>query len=339
MIVSFYDNNFKGLQDNSSLVIDEDNSYKLVKRPTELNDLSCKCEAFTESIQPTFLVISDKRGNYIYGSLAGIPQLNKDNKTEINGTDLKSMLASDVILEYSASLTTVNEVLSYIFQEWKQQHPNGFEVKLLFKEYMEDIPLTDLVPDTIKQRYDAWEEFQIYLKFYNLYLDTYLDIANKEVHFIIGKTMYRQLNIKLWEHDVKNYGKWVANRNETQGYYIQEDGTWVEGTKWILTSDNKITNDETKRDIYPIKRSIITSDESLQVADKDALTELLDSMFNENIELETTNINPDMETRFEVYVRRGEEKYKDLPCGELHYDINGLVKVQIGYRFTGIQFI
>lgn len=339
MIVSFYDNNFKGLQDNSSLVIDEDNSYKLVKRPTELNDLSCKCEAFIESIQPTFLVISDKRGNYIYGSLAGIPQLNKENKTEINGTDLKSMLASDVILEYSSSLTTVNEVLSYIFQEWKQQNPNGFEVKLLFKEYVKDIPLTDLIPDTNKARYDAWEEFKIYLKFYNLYLDTYLDIKNKEVHFIVGKTMYRQLNIKLWEHDIKNYGKWVASKNETQGYYIQEDGIWVEGTKWILTSDNKITIDETKRDIYPIKRGVITSNKDLQSADKEALTELLDSMFNENIELETTSINPDMETRFEVYVRRGEEKYKDLPCGELHYDTNGLVKVQIGYRFTGIQFI
>ena len=31
--------------------------------------------------------------------------------------------------------------------------------------------------------------------------------------------------------------------------------------------------------------------------------------------------------------------YKFLPCGELHYDASGLTKVQIGYRYTGVQFI
>ena len=61
-------------------------------------------------------------------------------------------------------------------------------------------------------------------------------------------------------------------------------------------------------------------------------------MFQENLELE--NIEADFETRFNLYMLRGdEEPYKSLPCGELHYDANGLVKVQVGFRITGIEFI
>ena len=337
MIVSFYDKNFKGLQNNASLTIDK-SSYKLVKRPVELNDLNCICEPFTENIQPTFLVIKDDLGRYVYGCLAGIPILNKENKTEINGTDLKSMLSSDVILE-SNPFENINQVISYIFNQWNiQVNQNSFACELIFNENVGTIELGNLVPAYTKEVYNAWDEMQSYLKVYDLFLDTKIDLVNKKVQFIVGKTMYKKLNIKLWEHGIKNYGKWVADVNECQGYY-NNNGTWTSGYKWILTSQNQITTTELNRDIYPIKRKVIVSEESLQYANTQALSTLLDSLYNENIELPSTNINPNFETRFEIYVNRGEEKYKDLPCGELHYDSNGLVKVQIGYRYTTVDFI
>ena len=62
MIVSFLDQNFKGLQNNASLIVGNEN-YLLVKKPVELDELSCTCEAFTEDIQPTFLVIKDNIGD------------------------------------------------------------------------------------------------------------------------------------------------------------------------------------------------------------------------------------------------------------------------------------
>lgn len=410
MIVSFYDKDFKGLQNNASLTIDK-TSYKLVKRPVELNDLSCICEPFTENIQPTFLVISDDLGRYVYGSLAGIPLLNEENKTEINGTDLKSMLSSDVILE-TGTFANVNEIIIYIFNQWNiQVNQNSFTCELLFNDNVGTVAIKDLTPAYKKEVYNAWEEMQSYLKVYDLFLDTKIDLVNKKVQFIVGKTMYRKLNIKLWEYGIKNYGKWVADVNECQGYY-KNGTTWNTGYKWIMTSDGYIfveqngtdtiyniittlnsanssdynvkdnfyvgktiytimeieknykaytyTNDNafiqditqngyvqvgyyklrlTQRDIYPIKRKIFVSEEDLATANTEALTTLLDSLYNENIELPTTNITPDFETRFEVYVNKGEEKYKDLPCGELHYDSSGLIKVQIGYRFTSVDFI
>lgn len=343
MIVSFYDKNFKGLQNNASLVVAND-SYSLIKRPVEMDSLTCTCEPFTEDIQPTFLVIQDNKGGYVYGCLAGIPELNENNQTEINGTDLKSMLSSDVILDTTAnSYTTANDYITYLFNQWKEQvNQDSFNVELVFNENVDTVTLTDLKPAFEEQDvYNAYDEMAQYLKYYDLYIEGSLDLVNKKVIFTIGRTMIRTLNIRLWEYGIRNYGKWVADTNEAQGYY-NNNGEWTAGYKWILTSTNDITTTESLRDIYPIKRKVVVSTESLDDANEQSLTELLDSLYNENINLNADDIlqaNASFETKFSIYLRQGAGKYKDLPCGELQYDSNGLIKVQIGYRYTGVDFI
>lgn len=337
MIISFYDKNFKGLQNNASLVVDKD-SYSLIKRPIEMNTLTCTCEPFTENIQPTFLIVKDNVGNKIYSSLAGVPLINSDNKTEINGTDLKSMLSSDVILE-PTTYTLVKDYIIYVFNEWESQvNQNSFNVELVFKDNVTDV-ITDLIPSNDKAVYNAFDEIQAYLKFYNLYLDTDIDLVNKKVIFTIGKTMFRLMNIKLWEYGIKDYGKFIADINECQGYY-NNGTTWTAGHKWIMTSSGAITTTESNRDIYPIKRKVFVSKENLTDANTEALTELLNNLYNEDITLNAVEQMPDYETKFAVYVNKGDKTpYKYLPCGELHYDGNGLTQFQIGYRFTGAEFI
>lgn len=414
MIASFYklerDKNkktrFVGLQNNASLSIDN-KSYKLIKRPVEMNELSCRCEPFTEDIQPTFLVISDDYGRYIYGSLAGIPLLNEDNQTEINGTDLKSMLSSDVIMELKEEYFTVNDYIDFIFSEWENQvNQNSFKCVLEYKEDCCRVEIDDKLYQPIfeKKVYNAWEEIKCFLKAYDLYIDTELDLINSQVIFIIGKIMKNPLNIKLWEYGIKNYGKWVANINECQGYCIDKDGIWKVGFIWILNSRNNMVAlkkidkrpedtirgekniiywiekedifylydedskkwiiTENPRDIYPIKRKVVISEEDLDDANYLAASELFDSKYNENIELSLKDVDcvfenqrlshidnnnnilksenviyPDFETKFVIYVNKGEGKYKELPCGELHFDSSGLVKFQIGWRYTSVEFI
>lgn len=340
MIVGFFDKNFKGLQNNASLVVQK-NGYSLIKRPIEMNTLQCTCEPFTEDIQPTFIVIQDNKGGYIYGALAGVPVLNKNNQTEINGTDLKSMLSSDVILT-PTTYGSINEYINYIFEEWKTQvNQQSFDVELQINSNVGTVAIADLQPPTEKDIYNAYEEIAKYLKYYDLFLDTKIDLINKKVVFIIGKTRYRNLNIKLWEYGIRTYGKWVADINECQGYY-NNNGAWTPGYKWILTSKNNITTSESNRDIYPIKRKVIVNTDSLAKANEESLTELLNSLYNENIELGADEIlknNATFETNFAIYLKQGQEKYKDLPCGELHFDSSGLTKVQIGYRYSGVEFI
>lgn len=348
MIASFYDKDFKGLQNNASLVISKD-SYSLIKRPVEMNTLSCVCEPFTEDIQPTFLIIQDNKGSYVYGCLAGIPLLNEDNQTEINGTDLKSMLSSDVILQ-PTTYDYVNDYITYIFDQWKEQvNQDSFNVELDFTDNLKKLsetednrePMTELKPSTEKDIYNAYDELAQYLKYYNLYIEGSVDLVNKKVIFTIGRTMFRNLRIRLWEYGIKNYGKWVADTNEAQGYY-NNNGTWEAGYKWILTSTNDITTTESLRDIYPIKRKVIVNTESIEKANEESLTELLNSLYNENIDLNADDIlqaNANFETNFAIYLKQGGGKYKDLPCGELQYDASGLIKVQIGYRYSGVDFI
>lgn len=385
MIASFYDKNFKGLQNNASLVISKD-SYSLVKRPVEMNSLSCVCEPFTEDIQPTFLIIQDNKGGYVYGCLAGIPLLNEDNQTEINGTDLKSMLSSDVILQ-PTTYDYVNDYITYIFDQWKEQvNQDSFNVELDFTDNLKKLsetednrePMTELKPSTEKDIYNAYDELAQYLKYYDLYIEGSIDLINKKVIFTIGRTMFRNLRIRLWEYGIKNYGKWVADTNEAQGYY-NNNNDWQEGYKWVLRANNTIftlktvselpasatkgeyfynTTDskyyaydtennqwqvvDNPRDIYPIKRKVIVNTESIDKANEESLTELLNSLYNENIELNADDIlqaNANFETKFAIYLKQGVGKYKDLPCGELQYDANGLIKVQIGYRYSGVDFI
>jgi hypothetical protein len=345
MIISFYDKDFNGLQDNASLVIDN-NSYSLIKRGVELDELKCTCEPFIEDIQPTFIVVKNDKGNYVYGCLAGIPALTAENKTVITGTDLKSMLKSDVLLDFD-TMTTVDEVFDYVFEEWDEQVNQGsFDCELHYNDNVGVINFESLYPVS-DGKYNVWTDiFAPYLRYYGLYMTSRVDLVEKKVRFTIGKSMHRDLNIKLWEHGNKDYGKWVADTNETQGYVLNTDtGTYTAGYKWILTSDSAITTNEANRDIYPVKRKIVlkeTDDISkitqlLNEANQEALELLCRSMYQEDITL--SGIDADFETKFNIYVRRGEGLYKSLPCGELHYDASGLKKVQIGYRFTGLQFL
>lgn len=343
MIISFYNKDFQGLQNNASLVVDRE-SYSLVKRPIETNDFSCVCEAFTEDIQPTFVVVKDDYGRYIYGSLAGVPTLSEENKTTINGTDIKTMLSSDVILTYTSDLKTANDVLEYIFNEWlKQVNQGTINCELEIK--VKNIELKTLKPNNdevgVEVVYNALDEFSAYLKAYKLYLDTRLDLVNEKVQFIVGKTMQNDRVVNLWELGIRNYGKWVADVNETRGYY--DNGATLDyNTTWVLNSKNEIEavlkdTNATSRDIYPIKRKVFVNENSLAEANAEALTELLNSMFNEDIEIPKIN-NVDFETNFKVFIKKG-TFYKDLPCGELRYDYAGLKSIQIGYRYTTIDFI
>ena len=355
MIVSFYDKDFKGTKNNASLVVDNA-SFSLTRRAVDLDDLKCTCEAFTEDMQPTFVVIKNDRGNYLYGALAGVPQLTEDNQTKITASDLKTMLKADVLLDLSQEFSDVNVFFVHVFSKWNEQVTQGsFTCELVFNDNVGTIAFDFLKPAAETWAvYDAWEDiFAPYLKYYGLFMAAELDLVDKKVVFRIGLSMYRDVTVKLWEWGIYDYGKWVADVNETQGYVLNTTTkTLTAGTRWILTSQNEITNDPSNRDIYPIKRRITLeeTDDASEVealkteADTEALKDLVESMYQENIEIEgllDREQDPivSLESRFNVVVRRGEAVYKSLPCGELQYDAAGLKKVQIGFRTTGISFI
>ena len=345
MIISFYDRQFNGLQNNASLTVDN-KSYSLIRRGVEMDELKCTCEPFTENIQPAFIAVKNDLGNYVYGCLAGIPVLTAERKTTITGTDLKAMFKSDIVFS-AGSYASVNALITGVFGQWNTQVNQGtIACELVFKDTVGTIALGYLDHGDQRGVYNVWDDIlSAYLKYYGLYMVASLDLVSKKVIFTVGKSMLRDLNIKLWEHGVYNYGKWVAGVNETQGIiYHKPTESYMSGTRWILRSDNSITTNAGLRDIFPVKRKIILKEaddsnytEKINEANTEVLERLCDGMYKENIEL--SGIQADFETKFNIAVSRGEGIYKSLPCGELHYDSSGLTKVQVGYRFGGLQFI
>lgn len=215
-------------------------------------------------------------------------------------------------------------------------------------------------------------------------MTTKIALSDKKVIFRIGEGMKGHVvNVKLWELGVYDYGKWVANVNETQGVVVNTATNQVVkvGFRWVITSKNEfLSYDDApqeykeKRDLFPIKREIIVKETEktdkaeitklLNEANTEALKTLTDSMFKENLEIsdeeflqrfetegggddvasderEEHRVKDIFESRFCLYTKQGGEKklYKELPCGEIHYNENGIKKIQIGYRFTGLQFI
>lgn len=373
MIVAFYDENFRGSLNNASLKGDVKN-YKLIKRPIELNEISCTCLAFTEDMQPTFMIIEDEDGNYVYGSLAGVPVLNENNQTEITGTDLKKILKSKIFIDTTTIQTenadTVRHSVEFLFDTWNSQHDNKFTSELQFVGSFDPEPnfdpdeITDLkLTDYKSGIYNALEEIQKFMRFYDLYMDTKIDVVNQKVIFMVGRTMVNQINLNLRDIGVKNYGKIVADINESQGYVVKTENdveTWyrdsyeeVSSIRWILTSNNEITTDATKRDIYPVNRELVSSSEDMYEANKLALEALLDLKYNEDIDLDAEVIKADLKrfasrelplfsARFDVYTESGVDAgfYKSLPCGELEYNANNeLVRFKTGYRYTSVNFI
>lgn len=358
MIISFYDAGLNGLQDNASLVVD-DSSYKLIKRGVELDSMSCRCEAFTEDIQPTYCVVKDDRGRYVYGCLAGVPQLNDDNQTEVQGSDLKVMLDCDVVMDLSKSHSRLSDYFQAVFAVWLDTtRQRNVELNLTFELSEANISFAD-AENTLQPvvaegqaRYNVWNELLApYLKFYGLYMTSSLDLVNKKVVFTIGEAMLNPRAVRLWEYGIKNYGKVTGGISETQCVVYDKTSNATEyGYLWVLNADNTVTafrgGANYTPTVFPVRRKIIWKETDnfaeektklLNEGNMEALEELAGHMFNENIEI--SNIEADFSTRFDIYVSRGGSKYKSLPCGELHYDVNGLTKVQIGYRFTGIEFL
>ena len=180
------------------------------------------------------------------------------------------------------------------------------------------------------------------------------------------------------EYDDGTQARYVEGKVTEFSKAEKDEYRWVVTSKNEIvscddTSKEDIANLATARDCYPIKRKIIvketeTDDEDkirelLNEANTEALTTLADSMFKENLEisneeflqrfgtrrsgsivasneLEEKKVMEFFGTRFCIFAERGDkEPFKELPCGELHYNENGLKKIQIGYRFTGLQFI
>ncbi len=344
MIISFYDKNFKALQNNATLNVGD---FDLRKRAVDFDEFRFKSEPFVEDINPTFVIMSDDFGRYKYGAFAGIPQLNKDNQTECEASDLKTLFNNDVLLEFG-NYSYLDEMLSYAFTQFNQQVLQGsFSIEVDMTD-LSIVALDLLKPDTKLEVYNFWDLLVKYMKYYDLYMTSSIDLVNKKLVYNLKRTNLKTLSLRLWEVGLQNYGKWISSVNEAQ-CVVNVNGTLNYGTKFLLLSDNAITDNVNLRDLYPIKRNVIlkeTEDDTKKVeliveGNIEAIEKLVEARYNESIEIDTHNMqsyeNADFGTQFNVYVKKN-VLYKTLPLGEIYENQNNERKIKIGYKADDIVF-
>lgn len=339
MIISFYDKDFVALQDNASLNV---GNWSLRRKAVDFDDFSATSEAFVENINPTFVVIKDDRGRYKYGAFAGIPELTNDNQTQVQGSDLKTLFNNDILVKFG-TYTNLVDMFNYVFTEFQTQVVQSeFHVEFDLTD-ITDIAMGLLVPDTEKhQVVQVWDDvIQPYLKFYNLYMDSRLDLGSKTIIFTIAKSNKYKKALRLYEFGINNYGKWIASVNESQAVVSYGNELYY-SSKYILTSNNVITNDLTLRDLYPIKNRIVLKEtedstkiqELLTEGVQECLTSLIEARYNESVEfssIKTQFENEYFDSTLQIYIRRN-EFYKDLPVGEIYEDNTGARKLVLGYK-------
>ena len=348
MIVTFYNKDFIALQNNSSLNV-ENTSWKIIKRAVDFDDFSLTSQAFVEDVNPTFVVMADNFGRYVYGAFAGVPQITKDNKMKLDASDLKTIFNNEILLTLG-TYTTLKQFIQHVFNEFKIQNiQQSFNIELDLTD-IENVFLDDVfIPETKLKVYNFWKDILVpYMKYYDCYMNSILDIKNKKIKFSIKRTNKHYLPLHLWEYDLKNYGKWVASVNEAQAV-VSLNGSLTYDAKYILTSNNAITTDENNRDLYPIKKNIILkeTDDSTKVNELlfegrvEALKTLINNRYNESIKINANNIQSyekaDFDTSFNIYVEKG-VLYKTLPLGEIQIDNKENKILKIGYKIDNIVY-
>lgn len=345
MILTFYDKNFVALQNNASLNV---GIWNLSRKAVDFDDFTAISEGFEEDINPTFVVMKDDRGRYKYAAFAGIPEKEENNQTNIQASDLKTIHNNDVLLNFPEYTTEslLNSMFSYIFQEfYSQVVQESFEIEYDLSD-IATLKFDELIPETGYNVYSLWGDILVpYMKYYGIYMTSKLDLENKKIIFTMGRINKYSRFINLYETKNLNYGKWIASVNETQ-YIIKTPTQLIYGEQYILNSQNQIGSiDKIQRDLYPIKKKLIfketdyepgTSDyEKVKMeAMEESLTELINAMYNESLELDVNNAfftEDSFDSVFEIYINKG-NLYKKLPLGEIVEKNDGTKKFILGYK-------
>ena len=112
MIITFYDKDFIALQNNASLNVA---TWSISRRAIDFDDFTATCEAFTENVNPTYVVMKNDYGNYYYGAFAGIPELNNINQTNLQASDLKTIFNNEIACQFNSEYNYLSDYFSHLF--------------------------------------------------------------------------------------------------------------------------------------------------------------------------------------------------------------------------------
>lgn len=329
MYITFYDRNFKALADNSSQLIE---SFSRTRRAYDFNEFSCVCEPLTIDAQPVFGVIRKNNGDYDYAVLNPVLDIDRNNKGNVSCRDLKAVFNTEVIYDFSSfSGGNIETFLTFLFKGWRDFDDCGFNVEIDFADDCKNITVIENTLPANKGIYNVFEVMKKIFGVYDLYMTARLDIRAKKIICHVGLTKHFVKIINIDEYP-NTFGRVAADINTAVAY--KDD--FSESIRWYLLSDNSITMDRSKRDIFPTRSKIFTS-EKLEEASFDAVGELAENRYQDQIDINVYESadydrlrSVDFDTSFQIYCKG--KFYKTLPIGEIIDNEKNEMTIKIGYK-------
>lgn len=326
MIITFYDKDFNALADNSSLNIEL--PYTLVRRAYDLNEFSCTCEPISLDIEPMFATMKNNDGTRYYDMLRPIIKKDSEGQSTVIARDLYGIFNTECVIDMTVKKSTVKEYLQYIFDSWKAWDKSGFENVSLNLDLV--TTSAELIKPMEKSVYNVKDLFSKAMAYYDLFIDSEIDMRNKTLKFKIAPNNLNTLRIRLEDFGIEDFAKYEPNINTAIA--MNEDFTIRHN--WFLLQNGAITTNSTLRNIFPTSAKIFTN-EDVNEADFEAVMELAENRYQETIEI---NIVKDydrlkdisFDTNFEIYYNG--LKYKILPLGEIEEDGTRNRILRIGFK-------
>ena len=344
MFLTFYDRNFEAISDNSSLNIE---SFKLIRRAYDLNEFSGTCEPISLNIEPMFATMKQNDGTHYYDLLRPIITKDKQNKGSIVARDLFGVFNTECVIDFSRFAgSTLREYLQFIFKSWQEWDKSGFEKVTLNLDQI--TTNEELFRPTEKAVYNIKDLLSKALSFYNLYIDSYINMRTKTLEFTMKPNNANTVNIRLEDFGIEDFAKYEPAVNTAIVFAERNNG--IIRHDWFLLRSGEITTNSFLRDIYPTSSKIFdvdgeekTDEEFSQLineSDFEAVTELAENRYQESIPIESSR-DPDrlnniyFDTNFRIYYQNKE--YRTLPLGEI--EENGTINKILRIGFKPIDFI
>lgn len=330
-------------------------SFTLNRRTFDFNTFSATGQSTDNCDSGIVYIVNDDNGAPLYSGFA--KNITKDGShITFKGDDFRKLFDTEILLDFSQ-----NEVqdfsLSGIFRKVSNlvtiPLDNDPEVNIIPIEVIipEDATDTKVIADYTGQYFikNAYSFLKVYLSYFNYFMDAHYDFVQDKI-FIEFKKSSGELSIKLKDfiNERTTTDISVNKTIATISYKTEDDeGNPVPRPQilpmkfYYLTRDNNIAEGfvDTSNRIYPVRAKIFEN-EYLAQAQYDAISELVDNRYVENILITNDNIyNPidladvELYTKINIYTEVG--FYKTLPVSEKEISFTSTKKttiIKLGFK-------
>lgn len=320
-------------------------SWSRTQRAVDLDSLKIVGAQIPFSADPFLVVVNDRQGKIMFSGLASTPVINdKTKKTSITLKDYCTLWNSDILLNQSEFKgSKISDYFNFVLRAWLSQTDIGFSTVKWAVDEISDVDISHTQDSVSTQNINVYEHLSGLINYYNLYTECVLNLNAKTLTYRFHKGGLNPVSVRLKDFGVNVIEKSFGDCNRVTIY----NHKYQKNQQWALTLDNNVVRLPSDRElVYPAKNKNFIADEpdedlteaaAINAAVYDAVMELSDNRYQENIDLDAQRYKSlldltsiDFSYRVAVYTDEG--YYKDLPVGEIVTDSKGKHIIRLGHR-------